>query len=54
MLNGTSVDSFAISETKLDANALDEEIKINGYVACPLDSNRNEQLESQFLKNLTD
>ena len=63
MLNGTFFDIFAVSETKLDANILDDEIKIDGYVSYRLDRNRhgggvlfyvNNQLESHLLKHLTD
>ena len=63
MLNGTFFDIFAVSETKLDANILDDEIKIDGYVSYRLDRKRhgggvlfyvNNQLESHLLKHLTD
>ena len=63
MLNGTFFDIFAVSETKLDANILDDEIKIDGYVSYRLDRNRhgggvlfyvNNQLESHLFKHLTD
>ena len=63
MLNGTFFDIFAVSETKLDANILDDEIKIDGYVSYRMDRNRhgggvlfyvNNQLESHLLKHLTD
>ena len=41
MLNGTYFDIFAVSETKLDANIPDDEIKIDGYVSYRLDRNRH-------------
>ena len=62
-LNGTYFDNFAVSETKLDANILDDEIKIDGYVSYRLDRNQtwwgflfyvNNQLASHLLKHLTD
>ena len=55
MLNGSSLDIFTISETKVDANILDDKIKIGDYVSYRLDRNGNggcfpfyvnEQLES--------
>ena len=62
MLNETFFDIFAVSETKLDANILDDEIKIDGYVSYRLDRKHgggvlfyvNNQLESHLLKHLTD
>ena len=55
--------NFSISESKLDTNILNDEIKIDGYVSYRLDRNRrgedvlsyvNNQLESQILKHLID
>ena len=41
MLNGSSLDIFAISETKVDVNILDDKIKIGDYVSYRLDRNGN-------------
>ena len=63
MLQKSKFDVFAISESKLDANIHNNEIKIDGYNLYRLDRNRhgggvlfyvNEQLESHPLKHLTD
>ena len=61
MLSGSKFDVLAISESKLDANIHDNEIKIDGYVSYRLDRNRhgggvlfyvNEQLESHLLQHI--
>ena len=62
MLHETKFDIFAVSESKLDANIHDNEIKIDGYDLYRLDRNRhgggvlvfvNEDIESHPLKHLT-
>ena len=63
MLKESFFDIFSISESELDTNIFDDEIKMHGYASYHQDRKRqgggvlfyvNDKLESHILKYLTD